>query len=75
MATEKTIMTNVLKKLSALRVTLQPEEQRFLDKLVTNIADDEVEAHRVMDKNLPTKNLPTKIVFDQEKAQYKVVSD
>ena len=52
MTNEKAI-NSVLKKLSAMRVTLQQEEQEFLDSLViTDIAGDEVAAHRMTTKNV-----------------------
>jgi hypothetical protein len=50
MTNEKAI-NSVLKKLSAMRVTLQQEEQEFLDSLViTEIAGDEVAAHKMATK-------------------------
>jgi hypothetical protein len=47
-------MTNVLQKLSAVRITLSAEEQKFLDYLiVTSSVEDDVVAHGVQTKRLP----------------------
>lgn len=49
MTTEKTATKRLLKKLTALRVTLPTEEQNILDSLIlTEVeGDEEVEAHRL----------------------------
>jgi hypothetical protein len=99
-------MTNVLQKLSAVRITLSAEEQKFLDYLiVTSIVEDDVVAHSVQTKRLvfatpeeevdaaaqtkralmatpeedevvahavQTKSV-TKIIYDAEKSQYRVL--
>jgi hypothetical protein len=44
--------TSVMKKLSALRITLSTEEQQVLDSIVISVTEDDVQAHAWHDKNI-----------------------
>ncbi len=55
MKTQKSAMKIVLMKLSAVRVTLSPAEQKILDSLVVRGDEDEVFAHGMTTKVLAGK--------------------